>query len=174
MLGRIDPTVSKTPTRATPEVKAWAAGADAVSLGAPGELFTPEQASRIRKNAMIGGGALFGLILLISIVKGCGASSPSKPSDKPAVVEPAADDPTPTQVEVATPPLVLDAGVVAPVVDASEAAVAPAVDAAVDEPLIDAPVVKVKPAGTKPVIKKPVTTPKPKPRFDPNRPLPRR
>jgi len=163
MLGRIDPTISKTPTSPTTEVK-WPTGADAVSLP---ELLTPEQASRIRKHAMIGGGVLFGLILLISIVKGCGGSSRA-----PDPVEP-----KPTQVEVATPPAIVDAGVVATPIDASEPVATPPIDAAeVAEPVVDAAVVKAKPPVTKPVIKKPPTGIKkdPKPKFDPNRPLPRR
>jgi serine/threonine-protein kinase len=186
MLGRVDPTVSKAPGTAAPEgpnrgptgaiTTPWPAAAGPVSL--PGQLHTPEQASRIRKHAMIGGGALFGVILVISIVKGCGAAAPSEKAGEPEIVEPAAVpvDAAPVP-EVVTPPVVtVDAGVVEPPIDASEPAVAEPIDAAIaDEPPIDAPAIKKPP--TRPVIKKPPPVkkvPKQPKGFDPNRPLPRR
>ena len=174
MLGRIDPTVSKTPTKQPPESKAvWPS--DAVSL--PGQLHTPEEASRIRRHAMIGGAALVFLILVISIVKGCGGSSPDKQGAKPETTE--SDPAKPTPVEVTTPAVVpIDAAVVAEPIDAADPVVAEPIDAAVTpEPPVDAPAAIKKPT-TKPVIKKPPPVIKKDPKqpkaFDPNRPLPRR
>ncbi|MBL0219489.1 MAG: protein kinase [Myxococcales bacterium] len=78
----------------------WPQGVDPVSLGAPGEqLFSPEQAHRLRKQFVWGGSILIGLVLIIAIAKGGGeAETHADPRNAGSAAMPS-DDEAPPQDE---------------------------------------------------------------------------